>query len=174
MVHQETRKGPWTEQEDLQLVCSVDLFGDRRWDFIAKVSGLKVAGHTTRKRAISPSSSSNPLVDSFPDDTQIREGSLNSKEGPDILSVRSEQESAKGYSMDQIWKEIDSVEDKSSQQGNDGNKEDGCNISYSPLASPLWDNCTESPWRIEEEEIKKLLLPMGDRFVPCYQHGRTS
>lgn len=42
--HQEIRKGPWTEQEDFQLVCFVGLFGDRRWDFIAKVSGLKVAG----------------------------------------------------------------------------------------------------------------------------------
>lgn len=36
------RKGPWTEQEDLQLVCFVGLFGDRRWDFIAKVSGSGV------------------------------------------------------------------------------------------------------------------------------------
>ncbi|RZR91825.1 hypothetical protein BHM03_00020009 [Ensete ventricosum] len=33
------RKGPWTEQEDLQLVCFVGLFGDRRWDCLAKVSG---------------------------------------------------------------------------------------------------------------------------------------
>jgi hypothetical protein len=41
---EEIRKGPWTEQEDFQLVCFVGLFGDRRWDFIAKVSGLKVAG----------------------------------------------------------------------------------------------------------------------------------
>lgn len=38
------RKGPWTEHEDVQLVFYVNLFGDRRWDFIAKVSGLKVAG----------------------------------------------------------------------------------------------------------------------------------
>lgn len=46
MVIQEdtSRKGPWTEQEDLLLVNFVQLFGDRRWDFIAKVSGLKVAG----------------------------------------------------------------------------------------------------------------------------------
>lgn len=35
------RKGPWTEQEDVQLVFYVNLFGDRRWDFIAKVSGLR-------------------------------------------------------------------------------------------------------------------------------------
>lgn len=41
MVQEEIRKGPWTEKEDFQLVCFVGLFGDRRWDFIAKVSGLK-------------------------------------------------------------------------------------------------------------------------------------
>lgn len=44
MKEEETRKGPWTEQEDLQLVCFVSLFGERRWDFIAKVSGLRGAG----------------------------------------------------------------------------------------------------------------------------------
>lgn len=38
------RKGPWTEHEDFQLVFYVRMFGDRRWDFIANVSGLKVAG----------------------------------------------------------------------------------------------------------------------------------
>lgn len=44
---EEVRKGPWTEQEDILLVNFVQLFGDRRWDFIAKVSGLKVAGDNT-------------------------------------------------------------------------------------------------------------------------------
>lgn len=48
MVQQEFRKGPWTEQEDIKLVSFVGLFGDRRWDFIAKVSGLKVAGDSNR------------------------------------------------------------------------------------------------------------------------------
>ncbi|KAL9171063.1 hypothetical protein ABFS82_04G185300 [Erythranthe guttata] len=44
------RKGPWTEQEDAQLVFYVNLFGDRRWDFIAKVSGLKRTGKSCRLR----------------------------------------------------------------------------------------------------------------------------
>lgn len=48
MAPEEIRKGPWTEQEDFKLVCFVGLFGDRRWDFIAKVSGLKVAGEDNR------------------------------------------------------------------------------------------------------------------------------
>ncbi|KAL0918130.1 hypothetical protein M5K25_010121 [Dendrobium thyrsiflorum] len=49
-MEQGTRKGPWTEQEDLQLVCYVSLFGDRRWDFIAKISGLKRTGKSCRLR----------------------------------------------------------------------------------------------------------------------------
>ncbi|GAA0175412.1 DNA-binding transcription factor [Lithospermum erythrorhizon] len=51
MVKQEeSRKGPWTEQEDVQLGFYVNLFGDRRWDFIAKVSGLKRTGKSCRLR----------------------------------------------------------------------------------------------------------------------------
>jgi len=38
------RKGPWTEQEDVKLVWLVRLFGERRWDFLAKVSGLQGGG----------------------------------------------------------------------------------------------------------------------------------
>lgn len=49
-VQEETRKGPWTEQEDLQLVYFVSLFGERRWDFIAKVSGLNRTGKSCRLR----------------------------------------------------------------------------------------------------------------------------
>ncbi|KAL5204089.1 hypothetical protein ABZP36_008960 [Zizania latifolia] len=49
-VREEMRKGPWTEQEDLQLVCTVRLFGDRRWDFVAKVSGLNRTGKSCRLR----------------------------------------------------------------------------------------------------------------------------
>ncbi|KAF5954164.1 hypothetical protein HYC85_007020 [Camellia sinensis] len=47
---EEIRKGPWTEQEDVQLVFYVNLFGDRRWDSIAKVSGLKRTGKSCRLR----------------------------------------------------------------------------------------------------------------------------
>ncbi|XP_047313288.1 transcription factor MYB59-like [Impatiens glandulifera] len=44
------RKGPWTEEEDIQLVLFVNLYGDRRWDFIAKVSGLRRTGKSCRLR----------------------------------------------------------------------------------------------------------------------------
>ncbi|CAH8346519.1 unnamed protein product [Eruca vesicaria subsp. sativa] len=49
-VQEENRKGPWTEQEDMILVNFVHLFGDRRWDFIAKVSGLNRTGKSCRLR----------------------------------------------------------------------------------------------------------------------------
>ncbi|KAJ7980903.1 Myb transcription factor [Quillaja saponaria] len=48
MMQEEFRKGPWTEPEDFKLVSFVGLFGDRKWDCIAKVSGLKVAGDSNR------------------------------------------------------------------------------------------------------------------------------
>uniref|UniRef100_A0A0E0JUB2 Uncharacterized protein n=1 Tax=Oryza punctata TaxID=4537 RepID=A0A0E0JUB2_ORYPU len=44
------RKGPWTEQEDVQLVWFVRLLGERRWDFLAKVSGLQRSGKSCRLR----------------------------------------------------------------------------------------------------------------------------
>ncbi|KAM3376233.1 transcription factor MYB48 [Capsicum galapagoense] len=50
MAQEEMRKGPWTEQEDLQLAFYVNLFGDRRWDFLAKVSGLRRTGKSCRLR----------------------------------------------------------------------------------------------------------------------------
>ncbi|KAL1558068.1 transcription factor MYB59-like isoform X1 [Salvia divinorum] len=50
MEKEEVRKGPWAEEEDVQLVFYVNLFGDRRWDFVAKVSGLKRTGKSCRLR----------------------------------------------------------------------------------------------------------------------------
>ncbi|KAH9661274.1 transcription factor MYB48 [Citrus sinensis] len=50
LQQEEVRKGPWTEQEDILLVNFVQLFGDRRWDFIAKVSGLNRTGKSCRLR----------------------------------------------------------------------------------------------------------------------------
>ncbi|TKY67318.1 Transcription factor MYB48 [Spatholobus suberectus] len=50
MIQQEIRRGPWTEQEDYKLLYFVNMFGDRRWDFIAKVSGLNRTGKSCRLR----------------------------------------------------------------------------------------------------------------------------
>ncbi|XP_074573944.1 myb-related protein MYBAS2-like [Curcuma longa] len=47
---EEMRKGPWTKEEDLRLACFVAFFGERRWDFIARVSGLNRTGKSCRMR----------------------------------------------------------------------------------------------------------------------------
>lgn len=38
----ELRKGPWHEEEDDQLAASVAVLGDKRWDALAKASGIYV------------------------------------------------------------------------------------------------------------------------------------
>ncbi|KAL5809587.1 hypothetical protein ACOSQ3_030278 [Xanthoceras sorbifolium] len=43
-------KGPWHEEEDKQLITFVTLLGERRWDYIARVSGLKRSGKSCRLR----------------------------------------------------------------------------------------------------------------------------
>ncbi|KAH7672692.1 Myb domain-containing protein [Dioscorea alata] len=49
-MKEEKRKGTWTEEEDKQLEWYVSLFGERRWDFLAQVSGLKRSGKSCRLR----------------------------------------------------------------------------------------------------------------------------
>jgi len=36
----ETRKGPWTVEEDMQLIGCISLHGEGRWSFLAKVAGM--------------------------------------------------------------------------------------------------------------------------------------
>ncbi|XP_042469897.1 myb-related protein MYBAS1-like isoform X1 [Zingiber officinale] len=50
MEAEAARKGPWTEEEDARLVFFVRLFGERRWDNVAKVSGLNRSGKSCRLR----------------------------------------------------------------------------------------------------------------------------
>lgn len=40
MQEEKLSKGPWHEEEDELLVTFVTLFGERRWDYIAKASGM--------------------------------------------------------------------------------------------------------------------------------------
>ncbi|PQM38196.1 transcription factor MYB27 [Prunus yedoensis var. nudiflora] len=44
------RKGPWLEEEDEQLTAYVNLKGNRRWDALAKESGLRRSGRSCRMR----------------------------------------------------------------------------------------------------------------------------
>ncbi|KAL7096791.1 hypothetical protein ACP275_10G101800 [Erythranthe tilingii] len=50
MQEVELRKGPWLEEEDEQLSAAVAVFGDKRWDALAKSSGLRRNGKSCRLR----------------------------------------------------------------------------------------------------------------------------
>ncbi|XWS55887.1 hypothetical protein CRYUN_Cryun09bG0038700 [Craigia yunnanensis] len=50
MQGQSLPKGPWHEEEDERLITFVKLLGSRRWDYVARVSGLKRSGKSCRLR----------------------------------------------------------------------------------------------------------------------------
>ncbi|OMO67647.1 hypothetical protein CCACVL1_20390 [Corchorus capsularis] len=248
MEQEEVRKGPWTEQEDILLVNFVHLFGDRRWDFIAKVSGLNRTGKSCRlrwvnylhpglkrgkmtpqeerlvlelhakwgnrwsriarklpgrtdneiknywrthmrkkaqekKRAMSPpssssSSSTTTTVDSLPfsgtgkasfydtgghDDDMVNNALAGKNSSPEF-------EEEKGYSMDDIWKDIDDIQ--LSEENNTLMKplsDNNNNNLISSMASPPWDYCWDSLWN--EEESKNMFLPTNNQFLACYEFG---
>ncbi|KAL3579849.1 hypothetical protein D5086_017684 [Populus alba] len=198
MMQDETRKGPWTEQEDILLINFVNLFGDRRWDFIAKVSGLKVAGDKyrwsriarklpgrtdneiknywrthTRKKAQERKSVVSPSLSSSNCSSSSNITTMNSSSPPgtgdasfydtggleQVASAGKNGEAVqeKGYSMDDIWRDIENTIEPVC----DGFSEEGCNFSYPSLASPLWEYCPDMLWSISVEE-SKMFLPYDD------------
>lgn len=46
----DTRKGPWTVQEDMRLIGFINLHGEGRWSFLARAAGLKRTGKSCRLR----------------------------------------------------------------------------------------------------------------------------
>ncbi|XP_039056306.1 uncharacterized protein LOC120199214 [Hibiscus syriacus] len=73
-------------------------------------------------------------------------------------------EDDKGYSMDEIWKDIDLSEEKTMQLPLFENKsaQEYCNVSCPSMASPPWDFCWDySLWKMDEEE--------SNVFVPANQ-----
>ncbi|KAA8516584.1 hypothetical protein F0562_016910 [Nyssa sinensis] len=50
MQEEKLRKGPWLEEEDEWLNAIVGLLGERRWDSLAKASGLRRSGKSCRLR----------------------------------------------------------------------------------------------------------------------------
>nr|XP_029123914.1 myb-related protein MYBAS1 [Elaeis guineensis] len=239
MAKGDTRKGPWTEQEDLQLVWFVGLFGERRWDFLAKVSGLNRTGKScrlrwvnylhpglkrgrmtpqeehlvlelhakwgnrwsriarrlpgrtdneiknywrthTRKKAqerkgssppLSPSSSSSNPSSSLGDPPLEAGVGKHEVDGvvegtSSMIGFQGNEEDVKGSypPMDQIWSEIASLE-LISELSFEGYKNEACiNVSCPSVPSPVWDYCSDSLWKIDDEEFK-MLAPIADNTI---------
>ncbi|KAL1196134.1 Transcription factor MYB48 [Cardamine amara subsp. amara] len=245
MMQDENRKGPWTEQEDILLVNFVNLFGDRRWDYIAKVSGLNRTGKSCRlrwvnylhpglkrgkmtqqeerlvlelhakwgnrwskiarklpgrtdneiknywrthmrkkaqekKRPVSPTSSfSNYSSSSMTTTTQ--ETSCHSRKSSGKVSFydtggssrEMNQETEDGYSMDDIWREIDHSEVNMIKPVKDIYTEQSYCLSYPNLASQSWDQSSlDSIWNIDADKSKMSSFE-SDQFPFCFQHSRS-
>ncbi|CAI0474990.1 unnamed protein product, partial [Linum tenue] len=217
MIQDETRKGPWTEQEDILLINFVHLFGDRRWDFIAKVSGLNRTGKSCRLRWVNylhpglkrgkmtpqeeklvvelhakwgnrwsriarklPGRTDNEIKNYWR--THMRKKAQERKRAATMSSPSSsssnhsssshtttvnsspfpeagEEQRDKGYSMDDIWKDIEDTIFE--PVVSEGLTEEGCNFSGPPpMVSPNWDYCTtDTLWKLDDEEESKMFLP---------------
>ncbi|NP_001303156.1 transcription factor MYB48-like [Brassica napus] len=245
MMQEENRKGPWTEQEDIILVNFVHLFGDRRWDFIAKVSGLNRTGKSCRlrwvnylhpglkrgkmtpqeerlvtelhakwgnrwskiarklpgrtdneiknywrthmrkkaqekKRHVSPSSSCSKCCSSSMTTTNTQDVSFESRMSSGKVSFydtggnreMNQEETKDGYSMDDIWKEIDHSAVNIIQPVKDIYLEQSYCLSYPNLASPSWESSLDSIWKMEEDKSKMSSFA-NDQFPFCFQHSRS-
>ncbi|XVE59206.1 hypothetical protein DITRI_Ditri05aG0027100 [Diplodiscus trichospermus] len=193
-LHPGLKRGKMTPQEE-RLVLDLHAKWGNRWSRIAR----KLPGRTDneiknywrthtrkkaqeKKRAMSPpsssssnchsSSSTTTTVDSLPFPGT---GKVNFYDtgGPDMAALTAknspELQDEKGYSMDDIWKDIDLSEENTIKPLSDNYNEEGCNFSCPSMASPSWDYCWDSLWKIDEDE-SKMLLPTN-QFLSCYEFG---
>ncbi|XP_011042043.1 PREDICTED: transcription factor MYB59-like [Populus euphratica] len=159
MMPDETRKGPWTEQEDILLINFVNLFGDRRWDFIAKVSGLNRTGKSCRLRWV------NYLHPG------LKRGKMTPQEERLVLELHARW----GNRWSRIARKLPGRTDneiknywrthtRKKAQERKSVAEEGCNFSYPSLASPSWEYCPDMLWSVSVEE-SKMFLPYDDGTV---------
>ncbi|MBA0548400.1 hypothetical protein Golob_019505 [Gossypium lobatum] len=75
-------------------------------------------------------------------------------------------EDGNGYSMDDIWKDIDMPEeDTIIKPLPDNYSQQGCNFS--------WEYCWDSLWKMDDEEESKMFFP-PNQLVSCFDFGRES
>ncbi|PKI36402.1 hypothetical protein CRG98_043184 [Punica granatum] len=163
MVREEIRKGPWTEQEDFQLVCFVGLFGDRRWDFIAKVSGLNRTGKSCRLRWV------NYLHPG------LKRGKMTPQEEKLVLELHSKW----GNRWSRIARKLPGRTDneiknywrthmRKKAQEKKRTVEEGCNFFCPQMISPTWEYSADSLWRMPDEE-GKMFPPVRDPLFSYYE-----
>ncbi|XVF05566.1 hypothetical protein REPUB_Repub05bG0183400 [Reevesia pubescens] len=195
-LHPGLKRGKMTPQEE-RLVLELHSKWGNRWSRIAR----KLPGRTDneiknywrthmrkkaqeKKRAMSPlssssnchSSSTTTTIDSLPF-SGTGKVSFYDTGGPNMTALAGKNspylEDEKGYSMDDIWKDIDlSEENTIIKPLSDNYSEEGCKFSCPSMASPTWEYCWDSLWKMDEEE-SKMFLPTNNQFLACYEYGRA-
>ncbi|KAK8601553.1 hypothetical protein V6N13_058753 [Hibiscus sabdariffa] len=162
-----------TPQEE-RLVLELHAKWGNRWSRIAR----KLPGRTDnqiknywrthmrkkaqqKKKAMSPSSSSSSNSHASPS-SSTGKVSFYDTGGPD-MKKSGEFEDEKGYSMDDIWKDIDMSEENTIKPLTDNYSEEVYDIFCPPMASPSPENdyCLASLWKMAEESIS------------CFEYGAS-
>lgn len=132
-----------------------------------------------RKRAVSPTpstsnsssfESNDAPVDSMPF-METKDRSFYDTGGLEMLAPRGkntkqeEEGIEKGYSLDDIWKEIPLFEIDTTK----GYSEEGCNFSSQTMASPIWNYFPDMLSMMEEEESSVFVPTMTGQIFAGYE-----
>jgi myb proto-oncogene protein len=120
--------------------------------------------------------SNNPPVDSMPF-METQERSFYDTGGLEMLAPRGkntkqedQKEMEKGYSLDDIWKEISICEIDTVE----GYSEEGCNLSSQTMTSPIWNHFPDMLSMMEQEESTIFVPNMTDQFFAGYEQFKSS
>ncbi|KAJ6408886.1 hypothetical protein OIU84_008562 [Salix udensis] len=172
-LHPGLKRGKMTPQEE-RLVLELHARWGNRWSRIAR----KLPGRTdneiknywrthTRKKAQERKSAMSPSLSSSNCSSSSNITTVNSPPLPGTGEAsfydtgelgEAVQGGEKGYSMDDIWKDI---ENTINEPVCDGFSEEGCNFSCPSLASPSWEYSPDTLWSISGEE-RRMFLPYDD------------
>ncbi|KAK9755183.1 hypothetical protein RND81_01G007300 [Saponaria officinalis] len=194
-LHPGLKRGKMTPNEE-KLILELHSQCGNRWSRIAR----RLPGRTDneiknywrthmrkqaqeKKREISPSSSSLMNSSISSDSAAVNSMSntetssmFHSTEAPDRSALREKKhkkdenkKEEEFYSMDDIWKDITSDEDQIIPFS-EGYSEESF-LTCPPMASPLWEYCPDTFWRLEEDG-SKILFSSNDMF--SYQDENVS
>ncbi|KAJ8478828.1 hypothetical protein OPV22_022555 [Ensete ventricosum] len=172
-LHPGLKRGRMTPQEE-HLVLELHAKWGNRWSRIARrlpgrtdneiknywrTHMRKKAQERRTSSAPSPSSSSSSNISELR--TEKHEG-CSTAEGTSLISgLEVNDNEGKGYTMDQIWNEIAASESVSKLSFDEYKGGSACNMESPPVSSPIWEDCSASLWRMEDED----LCPMTDLLL---------
>lgn len=135
-----------------------------------------------KKRPMSPSSSFSNCCSSSMTTTNTQDISFHSRKSSKKVSFydtggsteeETNQETEEdGYSMDDIWREIDDSEVNIVKPVKDIYTEQSYCLSYPNLASPSWESSLDSVWNMDADKSKMSSFE-NDQFPFCFQHSRS-
>lgn len=186
-LHPDLKRGKMTPQEE-KLILELHSQWGNRWSKIArKLPGrtdneiknywrthMRKKAQEKKKRDMSPSSplsnctslcSSSSSLNNETSDYNVNTDQSTTTGSPDDAFSLQEKNKAhqEAYSMDDIWKDITSSEEPIKPAC----EERSSNFSCPPLASPFWEYCPDTLWKMDVDEDSKMFFSINEPFLPC-------